>query len=178
MTTIGVSVPVPEPFGSELQRQRTSFGDEQAANIPTHVTLMPPVEVSDEEFTGFEQHLEHVAAAQEPFELHLRGTATFRPVSPVVFISVVAGIAQCESLAAAVTSGPLGVETSFPYHPHVTIAHHLPDAALDIAFDTLADFQARMWVNRFALYEHGSDGVWRPQRHFVLGDPWRARPAE
>ncbi|WP_341351068.1 hypothetical protein [Nocardioides convexus] len=28
--------------------------------------------------------------------MHLRGTATFRPVSPVVFVSLAEGISQCE----------------------------------------------------------------------------------
>ena len=49
-----------------------------------------------------EEHLRKVAEAERPFEIHLRGTGTFRPVSPVVFVSVVAGIGDCERVEARV----------------------------------------------------------------------------
>ena len=62
-----------------------------------------------------------------PFRVHLRGTGTFQPISPVVFVGVVQGISQCEVLAAEVLRGPLAIDRAFPFHPHVTIAHHLPE---------------------------------------------------
>ena len=42
MPTIGVSVAVPEPWGSELQQYRIDSGDDSARHIPTHITLLPP----------------------------------------------------------------------------------------------------------------------------------------
>ncbi len=114
-------------------------------------------------------HLAEVASRTEPFEIHLRGTASFRPVSPVVFVQVVEGIGRCELLEREVRSGPLTRELSFPYHPHVTVAHDLPTAALDEAFVTLADFECRFDVASLHLYEHGSDGVWRPSQAFAFG---------
>jgi hypothetical protein len=45
--------------------------------------------------------------ARAPFEVHLRGSATFRPVSPVVFVPLVRGISECERVEAQVRSGPL-----------------------------------------------------------------------
>ena len=73
-------------------------------------------------------HLARAASAVPPFDIHLRGTGTFRPVSPVVFVTLAEGISGCEVLADAVRQGPLEVDLHFPYHPHVTIAHHLDDA--------------------------------------------------
>jgi 2'-5' RNA ligase len=142
-----------------------------ACAIPTHVTLLPPTEVSDRWLAKAERHLIAVAAAGRPFRLHLRGTATFRPVSPVVFLAVVEGISDCEVLAAAVRTGPLARDLPFPYHPHVTLAHHLDEAALDRAFTEMADVDVAFEVTGFSLFEHGEDGVWRPQRDFVLGGP-------
>ena len=49
---------------------------------------------------------------------------------------------QAEALAWSVGRGPLDIEREFPYHPHVTIAHHLADDVLDRAFAELADFDA------------------------------------
>jgi 2'-5' RNA ligase len=167
VSSIGVAIAIPEPWALELQQQRASFGDHQAAAIPTHITLVPPTEV-DDDLEQVERHLAKVAAGQPPFRLRLRGTATFRPVSPVVFIAVSEGISACELLAGAARSGPLAQDLTFPYHPHVTVAHHLDEAALDHAYDTLASFDCAFDVADFHLYSHGEDGVWRPFRTFAL----------
>ena len=167
--TIGVAVSIPEPWGERLRSCRASFGDPGASTIPTHVTLLPPTPVAADHDCLVDKHLTEVAAAARPFDIHLRGTATFRPVSPVVFIQLVEGIGGCERLERAVRSGPLTRALQFYYHPHVTVAHHLPDEALDRAFRELADFECRFRVEEFHLYEHGTDGVWRPRRSFRFG---------
>lgn len=116
------------------------------------------------------EHLTRAALRHEPFTVHLRGTGTFRPVSPVVFVAVAQGISACEVLAAELRAGPLAQELSFPYHPHVTIAHHLEDAALDRAYAELADFECVFDADHFLLYVH-EDGIgWRPTREFPLGE--------
>ena len=56
MATIGVAIAIPEPFGSELQRHRASFGDPQASAIPTHVTLVPPTDIDGDVERG-QDHL-------------------------------------------------------------------------------------------------------------------------
>jgi 2'-5' RNA ligase len=167
--TIGVSVAVPDPFGSALQELRVSFGDESARYIPTHITLVPPADVADDSLGAIETHLRAAAAAQQPFQVRLRGTGTFRPVSPVVFVGVVEGIAGCEMLQAATRSGPLATAVTFPYHPHVTVAHDLADDQLDRAFAELADYEAGFEVDQFWLYVHDERHGWRPTQAFRLG---------
>jgi 2'-5' RNA ligase len=174
--TIGVSLAIPEPWATELQDYRMSIGDATAALIPTHITLVPPLTVEEWELPEIIAVLEKAAAATDAFWVHLRGTGTFRPVSPVVFVSVVEGISNCEVLAAAVRRGRLDTELSFPYHPHVTIAHHLPDETLDRAFDELAGFDCTFEVGDFHLYEHDERSGWRPTHDFALrpgADPQR-----
>lgn len=158
---VGVAVPVPDPFGVELQNWRREFGDPMADLIPSHVTLVPPVELDQADRDDLGTHLAKAAEMVAPFRVHLRGTGTFRPISPVVFVSLAAGIAECERLSSAVRSGPLDLELTFPYHPHVTVAHHLTDAAMDLAFSTLSGYDAVFEVTAFSLYEHGLDGYWR-----------------
>ncbi|WP_246210582.1 2'-5' RNA ligase family protein [Nocardioides piscis] len=106
MPTIGVALAIPEPWATELQDYRTSVGDFTATQIPTHITLIPPVEIGDDDLAAVEEHLCGVAAGVDAFRVHLRGTGTFRPVSPVVFVTVVEGISGCEQLAKAVRRGP------------------------------------------------------------------------
>jgi len=140
---IGVAVPVPEPWGAELEGWRASFGDPQAASIPAHVTLLPPTAVGPDDLAAVEEHLAAAAAGVAPFPIHLRGTGTFRPVSPVVFVALATGIAGCER---------------FPYHPHVTVALGLEEEALDQAFMELAEFDAVFTVESIRLYELSDDG--------------------
>jgi 2'-5' RNA ligase len=163
---IGVAIAVPEPYGEELTRWREDFGDPLASNIPPHVTLLPPTTIRLQTLPDVRRHLAAVAARERCFEIRLRGTGTFRPVSPVVFVQMAEGIAECEQLERRVRSGVLAREVNFYYHPHVTVAHHLADEALDRAFATLAEYQVRFRVESFELYEHGNDGVWRPAERF------------
>lgn len=167
MPLIGVAVAVPDPWGAELESWRASFGDPLAGSIPAHVTVLPPTEVRDADLAAVLAHLAAAAASVDPFVLELRGTATFRPVSPVVFVALVGGIAGCEALEAAVRQEPLDRELEHPYHPHVTVAHHLPDDVLDRAYHDLAGFTARFEVRDVVLYVHG-DGGWTPLRSFPL----------
>lgn len=170
MPTIGVSVAVPEPWGSELRQYRIDVGDESARHIPTHITLLPPHEIAPEAIDEVVAHLGSVAARAEPFRVQLRGTGTFLPVSPVVFVGVVKGISQCEQLAAGVRRGPLVIERTFPYHPHVTIAHHLAEPQLEQAFTDLERFEATFEVTEMWLYLHDEASGWQPTHSFPLGE--------
>jgi 2'-5' RNA ligase len=167
-TTIGVAIAVPDPWGAQLQEYRTTLGDPSAVGIPTHITLMPPFDAGVDELAKIEEHLEDTARTRSPFRIHLRGTGTFRPVSPVVFVTVAEGISGCEQLAFAIRRGPLAADLQFPYHPHVTVAHHLDDPRLDRAFDDLADFECTFDAEHFSLYVHDLEEGWVPTRHFPL----------
>lgn len=168
-TTIGIAIDIPEPWGSILTRHRAKAGDPQAAYVPAHVTLLGPTEIDAANLSRVEKQLGEIASAHPPFTLHLRGTGTFRPVTEVVFVTVAAGISECEQLNAAIHEIE-GIERTakFPYHPHVTVAQDVTPAQLDAVFDDLAGFEAQFRVAGFTLFEHGSDGRWRPQRDYAL----------
>ncbi|KAB8165366.1 2'-5' RNA ligase family protein [Streptomyces sp. 3MP-14] len=177
--TLGVSIAVPEPHGSRLQRCRLGFGDAAAAGIPTHVTLLPPTEVDPDDRPAIEDHLAAIAAAGRPFPMRLCGTGTFRPLSPVVFVRVVEGAAACGWLQERVRdpAGPLARELLFPYHPHVTVAHGIAEEAMDRASAELAGYEAAWEVAGFALYEQDAAGVWALRREFRFAAPASRAPA-
>lgn len=169
---IGVSINIPEPYTSELQGWRERLGDPNASSIPPHVTLLPPVSLDTSVLADVEEHLRVIASRSPVFTMHLRGSGTFRPLSPVVFVTLSQGIAECEVLERSVRSGPLARELAFPYHPHVTVAHDVAEPLLDEAFDELASYDARFSVWGFSLFEKGRDDVWRPQRDFPFDGPF------
>src|SRR5580704_2811658 len=113
MTTIGILLVIPEPYGGELQVRRAAYGDPAVSGVPAHVTLLPPTEVEPGDLPRIEQHLAEVAAVHRPFRMRLRGTGTFRPVSQVVFVQVVAGTPECVALEAQVRTGVLARALQF-----------------------------------------------------------------
>jgi 2'-5' RNA ligase len=167
--TVGVAIAIPEPHATVLTKWRRRVGDPAADLIWPHVTLLPPTAAPVAAMDDIEAHLAAAAAGGEPFAMHLAGTGTFRPLSPVVFVQISRGVADCEVLEKAVRSGPLDRELEFPYHPHVTVAQEVPDAALDEAYDGLSGFVARFPVDRLGLFFRAKDGRWTWRTEFPLG---------
>jgi len=165
--TLGVAIEIPQPFGRQLDEIRARFSPDDG-DMPAHVTILAPVDVDADAMDAVVAHLSQVAATTPPFRLVLSGSGSFRPVSPVVFVAVSEGFAALEQLERRVRSGDLAVETRFPYHPHVTIAHDAPEADLDRAMEELADFRADMQIGSMGVREN-IDGVWQPVRTFALG---------
>jgi 2'-5' RNA ligase len=166
---VGVAVAIPEPHASVLAKWRRQVGDPAADLVFPHVTLLPPTPVAAGRMDEVEAHLAEAAAAHEPFVMHLSGTGTFRPTSPVVFIQIATGVADCEQLERAIRRGPLSRTLEFPYHPHVTVAQDIDEAALDEAYEGLSGFVARFPVERFGLFSRNGGGQWTWRTEFELG---------
>lgn len=159
-TTIGVAIPVPEPWASRLQEVRIQAGEERARHITTHITLLPPTQVTMSQARALEEHLAHIAATHSPFDVVLRGSGTFRPLSPVVYVQVARGVASCEMLEGAIREGPLNPTRTFPYHPHVTVAQEVPQENLDQVFEQMADFSCRFTASTLHSYVHEQGRGW------------------
>jgi 2'-5' RNA ligase len=167
--TSGVALTVPDPWGTEIQERRAGYGDHVAWTIPTHITLLPPTQVSASKAMLVDEHLAWVAKTHQPFAVRLHGADTFRPVTQTSFVVVGSGGDECEALADAVRAGPLRRRLPFPYHPHVTIAVDLADDVHDRAEAEFGEFDLNFpvtWIERFELAEHG---VWESMVSFPLG---------
>jgi 2'-5' RNA ligase len=164
----GVGFEVPAPYGDHLHALRLRLGDPSARLMPPHVTLLPPTRVTDDAFVEVVLHLEQVARSSSSFEVRLRGAATFRPVTPTVFVPLAAGLDSCQRVEKLVRTGPLRRRLPFPYHPHVTVAYELPDEVLDAAMTELDGFVADFVVDAFGLYEADDAGVWQSVQRFAL----------
>jgi len=170
-TVLGIVVPIPEPWAQQLVDWRAKVGDPQAGFVPPHVTLLPPTEVPVADRLTISAHLAQVARCHPPFDMHLSGTGTFHPVSDVVFVAVARGIGNCELIANDVRSGPLARTLSFPYHPHVTVAHDVAPDMLELAYSGLADLSAEFRVDAFTEFEQTADGTWAVAREYALTGP-------
>ncbi len=175
---VGVAVAVPEPYRTELLEARARSGDPDAAHVHPHVTLVGPTPVPRAAAAALDDHLRAVADAHGPFEVHLRGAGTFRPVTPVVFVPLVRGAGECAALERALRAGPLAHEPRYAYHPHVTVAHELATPALDAAQAAMDGYEATFLVTHLHRFVH--DGrTWQEERAYPLrGVPHAGAPAD
>jgi 2'-5' RNA ligase len=88
-------------------------------------------------------------------------------------VAVARGIGSCELIANDVRRGPLARSLSFPYHPHVTVAHDVPRDMLEFAYSGLSDLSAEFHVDRFTEYEQTAAGTWAVAREYPLTGPPR-----
>jgi len=167
-TRIGVSIPVPEPWSTEIANARISYGDRYAQMIPPHITIVGPTVVKLKDLPALVVALDNTCDQFPKFTISLAGTGTFRPISPVSFINVVQGASECGDLAARAMDGMLAQAPRFPFHPHVTLAHEVPEPVLDQAQADFANLHARFSADALWLYRHHDDGVWRKQCKFDL----------
>ena len=170
---LGIVVPVPEPWAQLLVDWRGKVGDPQASVVPPHVTLLPPTEVPVSRRPAIAKPLAAVAREHPPFDMHLAGTGTFQPVSDVVFVAVARGIGNCELLANDVRRGPLERSLTYPYHPHVTVAHDVPPDMLEFAYSGLSDLSAEFRVDAITEFEQVPGGAWAVAREYPLTGPPR-----
>ena len=172
MPTIGVAIAIPEPWASQLQDYRASIGDTTAEKIPTHITLVPPTELDDR--AEVDAHLADVAAGHEGVRRAPARDRHLPPGLPGRLRDARRGHLPVRAAGRRRPPRPARRRSStFPYHPHVTIAHHLGDPELDRAFEELSAFECSFPVTDFHLYVHDDEVGWQPDRSFAL----RSAPA-
>ena len=166
---IGVAIALPSHYAAQVRAVREAAGDPLAEVVPPHITLLPPTAVDVDSLDEVMRHLRDVAAGTSPFEVRLDEVGTFRPVSPVVYLGLRSGAEECDRLQMRVRHrrGPLARSLSFPFHPHVTLAHDIAEDGLDTAARKGADLTMDFTVTKLHLYRHRS----RPSRHTCSGYP-------
>ncbi len=164
---IGIVISIPDPLAGQLEEWRASFGDPMAAVVPPHITLVTTTPTCD--WAAALAHVREAVSAQEEFSVTLRGTGTFRPLSPVVYLNVAEGFDDCVNLHQMLQCGPLERNLEFAYHPHVTVAHDVSEASMDSALQRLENFEASFPVRSMGLFEHEESGVWTLREELKFG---------
>lgn len=164
--SLGVIISLPPDLAAEISARRAVYAGPDAAVVPPHITLVSGRSTGTWEESA--DHVRTVAATAEPFVISLRGTGTFEPVSPVVFLNVAQGGAECTKLHEQLLAGPVEHLLEFDFHPHLTVAHDLDEAAMALAQSEMADFSADFEVASIGLYDHLA-GAWELREELNLG---------
>ena len=142
-----------------------------APAIPTHITLVPPLEVeADAGCPTSRSTWRRSPATTAPFRIHLRGTGTFRPVSPVVFVTWSRASPPAEQLALACRARaarpPSSVTPTTPTSPWPTTS--TTTTAWTGRSTSWPTSSARSPATAFHLYVHDAELGWQPTRDFAL----------
>src|SRR4051812_357969 len=85
---LGVALLVPAPVALEIDALRRALGDDDTERIPPHVTLVPPVNVREEDVDDAVRVLTAAAGGVRPLRIELGPVTSFTPVSPTVHLRV------------------------------------------------------------------------------------------
>lgn len=164
--SLGVIISLPAELAAEISAKRVSYAGPEAAVVPPHITLVSGK--ASDSWDEAASYVREVAAAGEPFTLSLRGTGTFEPLSPVVYLNVESGAKECARLHEALLQGPVEHLLEFDFHPHLTIAHDLDSGAMESAKREMADFAAEFEVTSIGLFDFIAGG-WALREELKLG---------
>lgn len=133
---------------------RRALGDRQLGRIDPHVTLIPPINVREEEVADAMAVVQAAASGREPLELTIGPMQTFGERSPVRFLAVDPWEPVVE-LYRDCWTGVLEREEKRSFHPHVTI--DIEGGVIgedDPAIHVLRHYEAQITVDRVTLLEH------------------------
>lgn len=158
---------LPPPWRDEVDVLRRALGDETLGRIPAHLTLVPPVNVREDDMDAAHDLLRWAGEAVRPITVTLGPPTTFLPVNPVLFLGVHGDVAAVDRVRDLVFKPPLERPLTWPFHPHVTLLDNGDEARITAAVEALADLRMEVVFPSVHLLEEtrrDDDGarVWNP----------------
>lgn len=151
---IAVALIIPPPAATEIDGLRRALGDRQLGRIDPHITIIPPINVRDDDMADALAVVDAAAAAAQPMTIGLGPVTTFGPDSPVRFLAIEPW-EQVVALHDACWTGVFDRERRRPFHPHVTIdIDGSPTDAPDPAIELLAGYRVEVCIDRVEVLEH------------------------
>jgi 2'-5' RNA ligase len=170
---LGVVLLLPDPAATEVDGLRRALGDGSLGRIPAHLTLVPPVNVREDDVPAVLDVLRRAAAQTRPLDLRLGPATTFDPVTPVVYLDVHGDVVGLHALRGRVFRPPLERPLTHAFVPHVTLADELDPDRIPAAVAALADYVVDVRFGAVDLLEEGRGRVWRPIAGAGLRAGWR-----
>lgn len=172
---LGVAVLLDPPLSHEVDALRRAVGDPSLSRIPAHLTLVPPVNVRNDDLPAALAVLRHAASVTRPtpLTLTLGAVSTFLPANPVLYLDVGGDLDGLRALRDAVFAPPLERKLSWPWVPHVTLADGATEERIASALEAMKDYSAIATVDRVVILEEGPGRIWSPLADAALGPPAR-----
>lgn len=166
---LGVALLLDPPLADEVDGLRRALGAGALARISPHVTLVPPVNVAEDDLPATLARIrDGAAAAGGPLRLTLGPPGSFLPRNNVLYLAVGGDLDALARVRAAVFADPLARREEHPFVPHMTVAEGADPDRITAALGVLADYRADFEADRVVLLEavRGPAG----RRWLPLGD--------
>lgn len=168
---LGVALLVPPPAREAVDGLRRALGDPALSRIAAHLTLVPPVNVREDDIPAALEVLRAAAAETAPLHLTLGPPDTFLPHNPVLFLRVGGDVDGVLRLRDRVFMPPLERSLTWPFVPHVTVCDDASPERIEAALQAMADFAVDVRVDRVHVLREGDGRVWSP----IADAPFEAR---
>ena len=170
---LGAVLLLPGHVAVEVDGLRRACGDRSLGRVPAHITLVPPVNVREDDLPAALTRLRSAAAsAPDEIEVAVGPPATFLPDNPVLYLEVGGpDLPALHRLRQTVFAYPLERSLTWPFVPHVTITDNGEPDRIAAAVVALADYSASVTFARIHLLEEGDQRTWRPLADCALGPP-------
>lgn len=174
---LGVVLLVPPPVAHEVDGLRRALDDGSWEKVAPHITLVPPVNVREDELAAALAVVRAAAASTGVLTLSLGPGATFLPVNPVVFLEVGGlSLSTVHALQAALHDGPLARPQTREFVPHVTVADGFPPERIPAAMSALSGYRHTIVKIRHLhvlqeVRDEEDRRVWWPLAGVAFGPP-------
>lgn len=170
-----VVLEIPAPHAAEIDVLRRALGVADVARIAPHITIVPPVNVSDDALDDALDLLHTAAVDTAPIPASVGPVASFWPRSAVLFLGVGDddAVTAMGELRARLFHPPFSRPEGRRFVPHVTLRNRMPEGRLPAAVEVLPGYELDLTFDRLHLIEelttdHGR--VWRPVHEVPFGE--------
>src|SRR6478609_6579259 len=128
---LAVALLVPQPLATAVDGIRRACGDPRLGRISPHVTVVPPVNVREEQVGEVLDRCRRAATETSVLELVLGPPSTFAPVTPLAWLSVGGNVGAVDDLRRRLSVGVLSRPAEHEFVPHVSISGKVDSTRLD-----------------------------------------------
>lgn len=170
---LGVALLLPSPVAEEVDGLRRAVCDPSLSRVPPHITLVPPVNVHQNDLPRALAVLRAAAAATTgPLTVTIGPPASFLPANPVLYLPVGEPVDALYALRRRVWEPPLTRSLAWPFVPHVTLTDGAAPEQLEAALTALVGYTVTTAIHRVHLLVEQRPGPhWHPLADVAFGRP-------
>lgn len=162
---LGAVLLLPRHIANEIDGLRRALGVSPIERVPPHITLVPPINVREEDVDDA-LALARRVASEQPTRLHVTigPIKTFSPITPVVYLSVNGpGVDAIKAMRDQLDAGPFAQELKHEFVPHVTLSDDATEAEISGALASLTHYVEPIALEGITVLEQDDDDkMWRP----------------
>ncbi len=171
---VAVALLPPKAISAQIQGLRSLLDDPRITDLPPHLTLVPPVNLGEQDLRSLRGALRSVAARSAEFELRLGPVSSFAPATPTLHLSVSGQVAALRELREQLRVPPVDRPETWPFTAHVTLRESVALEQIAPALLLLTGELAAWTVDRVYVLEQRPQGKlarWVPIAEEPFGAP-------